>query len=114
MIGREIENARNNRGESQRNSECNPLCLGKATESGTTTVQSDDQPDDKANNETKRRQRKKDQHPAPTVEIRDVIKLGQIEREHPTRDSRQKRDRDHAQSSHFRTMRYTRGSSQEY
>ena len=33
MIGREIENARNNRGESQRNSECNPLGPGKSSES---------------------------------------------------------------------------------
>src|SRR6476469_2672822 len=109
MIGRKIENTGNNCSESNRNPECNPLCLGKAAESGTTTTQSDDQPDDKANNETKRRQREKDQHSAPTFEIRDVIELRQIERchdrENPTCDSRQKRDRDHAQNSHFKSMR---------
>jgi len=109
MIGREIENARNNRGESKRNSECNPLGPGKSTESVLTTPQSNDQPDEKANNETEGCQCKKDQHPPPTFEIRNVIKLGQIKRRHdrenPTCDSRQKRDRDHAQSSHFKSMR---------
>jgi hypothetical protein len=44
MISREIENSRNNRGEPDRDSECNPLCLGKAAESGTTTAQSDTNP----------------------------------------------------------------------
>jgi hypothetical protein len=38
-----------------------------------------------------------------------VIKLGQVERRHdrenPTGDSRQKRDRDDAQGSHFKSMR---------
>jgi len=43
----------------------------QSRKSRTRTAQSDDQPDDKANNETKRRQRKKDQHSAPTFEIRD-------------------------------------------
>jgi hypothetical protein len=103
MIGREIENARNNRGESQRNSECNALGPGKSTESVLTTPQSNDQPNDKADNETERGQRKKDQHSAFTFEIRNVIKLGHVERRHdrenPTCDSRQKRDRDDARLS---------------
>jgi hypothetical protein len=69
MIGRKIENTGNNCSESNRNPECNLLCLGEPAESGTTTAQTDDQPDGKANNETKRRQRKKINIPRPPSKL---------------------------------------------
>src|SRR5437773_4047267 len=108
MIGSEIENTGNNCGEADRNSERYPLCFGKPPESRSAAPQSDDQPDDNANDETERRQRKKDQHPAPTFEIRNVIELGQIKRRHDrenrARNRREKRDHDNAQRSHSRSM----------
>src|SRR5438094_4650237 len=108
MIGTEIENTRNKRGQADRNSECNPLCLGKSAESRSTMPQSDDQSDDEANSETERSYGKEDQHPAPTLEIRNVIELGQIQRSHDrenrTRYRRQKRDHDDAQRFHSRSM----------
>ena len=106
MIGRKIKNTGNNCGKSDRNSKCNPLRFGKSAESRSTTPQGDDQSDDEANNETERRQRKKDQHPAPTLEIGNVIEFGQIQGSHDRKNSAgdrsEERDRDDAQRSHFR------------